>query len=129
MKDYTEIGDLAEVYLEDSWVLGVAAEPGVIRFDIDFVLTERHPSYGPPKPDEQYCYRRGSLVFEGVTDVNWTEQGAPPARDSTGEIDYGNIDAMTFENDGYELRGLWGKMTLSATTVRVDLPAGRNSPR
>jgi hypothetical protein len=32
------------------------------------------------------CYRPGRLEFDGVTDVEWTGQGAPPATDASGEI-------------------------------------------
>jgi hypothetical protein len=123
VKDYTELADLKEIYLEDSWVLGIVAEPGEICFRVDFVLTERHPVYSRPKPDEQYCYRRGILVFEKVSKLVWTEQGSPPARDATGEIDFGNIDAMTFQDDAFELEGDWGSMKLTSASVRINLAA------
>lgn len=59
MSQYFDLRGFEAVYLEDSFVLGVTATPGLLVVDLDVVLTEDHPSYTPPPPEEHYCYRRG----------------------------------------------------------------------
>ncbi len=66
MTPYWRLGGLEDVYLEDSWVLDIVARPGTVRFDMDFVLRESHGSYHAPTPGEQYCYKRGRLLFFDV---------------------------------------------------------------
>lgn len=61
--DYTEFSGLADIYLEDSYVLEILEEPGKLTFKLDAVLTPEDPAYQPPRPGEQYCYRTGRLVF------------------------------------------------------------------
>ena len=55
MRPYTELPALDEIVLEESFVLGVTAEPGAVTFEMDFVLTPRHPDYVPPPPHETEC--------------------------------------------------------------------------
>ena len=50
--------DLAGVYLEDSWVLEVAPSDDGLALRVEAVLTPEHSCYEPPKPSEQYCYRK-----------------------------------------------------------------------
>jgi hypothetical protein len=121
VNSYLELPDLAEIVLEESWVRGVVAEPGVVRFDIEFVLTEQHPAYHAPLPDEQFCYHRGSLSMGGVTRSVWAGQGATPARDADDEIDFGHIDALSWDPEHVTLEGDWGQMDLDATSVQVTL--------
>jgi hypothetical protein len=121
VKSYLELPDLAEIVLEESWVRGVVAEPGVVRFDVEFVLTEQHPAYHPPLPDEQFCYHRGTLSISGVTKSVWAAQGARPSNDADDETDFGHIDALTWDPAHVALEGDWGQMDLDATSVEVTL--------
>jgi len=121
MQPYTDLAELAGVFLEESYVLDIEARPGRVKFDLDFVLTPEHPNYTAPAVGEQFCFRRGSLEFEGVRRLIWSDQGAPPARDATGEIDFGNIDSLTFDEVGFVLEGSWGRMELRAASVSATL--------
>jgi hypothetical protein len=121
MRPYTALTGLAEVYLEDSYVLGIEARPGELRFLLDLVLTPSHTAYRPAAPGEQHCYRRAQLVFTGVTRLVWTDQGAPPARDACGELDYGNVDVYEWDDAGHRLTGDWGRIEVVAEAVSVDL--------
>lgn len=71
MRDYSSIPELADVYLEDSWVLSISAQPGLLVLVID---VERHPAYRTPAADEQYCYRRGILRFDRLVAVSFRRQ-------------------------------------------------------
>ena len=103
MPGYAQIAGLENVYLEDSWVLGVHESDGGLSFDLEAVLTEGHPQWNQPKPGEVYCYRRLALIFPSVRGVEWIERGTRPATDATGEQDWGHID--TFVGDGSERAG------------------------
>ena len=82
---YEMVETLAEVYLEDSWVLSVDERGDALVFDLEAVLTERHALYEPPQPGERYCYRRGQLVVRSPLPISFRRSGNPPAVDASGE--------------------------------------------
>jgi hypothetical protein len=90
---YETIPGLENVYLEDSWVLGVFESDDSLSFDLDAVLTEQHPQGHPPKPGEQYAYRRVSLTFPTLRAIESLDRGDPPATDAAGDLDSGNWKA------------------------------------
>ncbi|HUP69041.1 MAG TPA: hypothetical protein VM142_04410 [Acidimicrobiales bacterium] len=118
---YTSLPQLSGFLLEESYVLDIEARPSSVSFALDLVLTPEHPHYADPAPGEQHCFRRGHIEFLGVRRLLWTAQGAPPARDASGEVDYGNIDSFNFSDLGYELEGSWGRMELQVDEVRAVL--------
>ena len=113
---------LRDLYLDDSYVLDIQASRGLLAITMEFALAPDHPSYSPALPGEQYCYRKGVLVFEGVTELNWTGQLTSwPSQDPDGSIDYGNIDALVIDGNHYTLEGGLGTIDLHATSIRVTL--------
>lgn len=121
MRPYTDLPGLAELVLEESYVLGVEAQPGVVGFVMDFVLTSQHPDYRPPAASERECFRRGTLRLVDVTRLEWTAQGAPPAVDATGQIDYGHIDSFEWHDGQFVLVGDWGRLDARAARVEVTI--------
>lgn len=121
MKSYKDLPGLEDVVLEESYVLAVAATPGVVSFVLAVVLTPEHAEYVASEDGTSLCYRDGFLEFGGVTDLEWTGQGDPTAVEVTGEQDYGNIDAMAWDDRLYELEGDWGAMRITAAAVRLIL--------
>jgi hypothetical protein len=121
MRPYIELADLSEFVLEESYVLGVLARPGEVVFEIDFVLTQRHPAYMSPPPSEVECYRKGRLLFTDVEQLLWDDQGAPPATDASGESDYEHIDSFEWDQTRYAMSGDWGRMELTARSVQAQL--------
>jgi len=112
---YSTLPGLTSVYLEDSYVLGLEELADTVRLELDVVLLPAHPLYRPPGPGDQYCMRRGTLLFPGARAVRLTRSGAPPAADATGELDYGNIDGFEKLADRtYRLFGEWGHLELES---------------
>jgi hypothetical protein len=107
-RDYQELPSLAQIVLEESYVLDIEAHPSTIEFKIEFVLAGDHPEYRPPGPEASYCTRPGRLRFFGITRLSWADQAAPPAEDAAGEIDFGNIDSFKWAGSEYSLDGDWG---------------------
>jgi len=114
VRGYEEIDGLKAVCLEDSWVLGVYESDDSLSFDLETVLTRRHPDWEPPKPGEVHCYKHMALTFLRVHDVEWLERGTRPATDATGEADWGHIDTFAAADGRYELTGDWGRVRFSA---------------
>jgi hypothetical protein len=118
---YTSVTPLANLVLEESWVLRIIALPGQVEYDVEFVLSPFHPDYVPPRDGEMFCYRKGRLLFGAVSDLRWSGQGEAPARDASGELDFGNIDSMVVDGSRFELSGSWGEMTVIAEVIDVTL--------
>jgi hypothetical protein len=116
---YESIPGLENLYLEDSWVLGVFESADSLSFDLDALLTEQHPQWHPPRPGEQYAYRRVSLTFPNVRTIEWLDRGGPPATDASGEQDWGNIDRFIVDDDVYEMEGGWGQVRVVSDRPQV----------
>jgi hypothetical protein len=122
MSGYTSIPGFEDIYLEDSWILGIRAEPGSVFLDLDVVLNESHPAYAPPMPGEQYCYRRGAIRFEHVDSLTWTRQTmVVPAIDASGEPDFGSIDEFEIGQGQYTIEGDFGRLEITSSRPTIEL--------
>ena len=110
---------LENLYLEDSYVESISKEDSSICFDMEFVLTENHEFYSPPKENEQYCYRRGKLVFLSCSSDKLELSNRPASTDANGEKDIGNIDYFVETDEGYFLEGCWGSLKVNCEKVSV----------
>ena len=118
MSSYYDWEGFADIYLEDSFVLGICESPNEISFIVEAVLTENHPLYRSPESDEQYCYKKGKIVFQDLKHVKWISRNEAPFTDASGEEDYGNIDAFELSNDKYALSGDWGELEVTSSPVK-----------
>jgi hypothetical protein len=123
--DYHEtFDDLAGIYLEDSWVLGIEESCIALVFLLDAVLTPDHRAYQPPKPGEQQCWRRAKLHITSDSAIYFRRATAPPAVDASGEPDHGHIDSFRAVRDEqrlvWELAGDWGEALVREPHVRVE---------
>ena len=118
MSSYYNWEGFTDIYLEDSFVLGICESPNEISFILEAVLTKNHPFYTPPKSDEQHCYKKGKIVFQGLKYFKWINRIKAPFTDSSGEEDYGNIDIFELSNDKYTLSGDWGKLEVVSSPVK-----------
>jgi hypothetical protein len=125
---YEKLPGLAGFYFEDSYVLDITETPDTLSFALDIVLTEDHPAYRPPPPDEAYCYRHGTLTFAGFREVEWLERSEANYTDVTGEVDHGNIDSFVSDGGSYVLVGDWGRVRIAGGTYDVVLEGGDPAP-
>lgn len=124
--DYPDaFADLAEIYLEDSWVLDVVATERGVAFRLDAVLTPDHPRYQQPAPGEHHCYRRATLTLASTKRSLLTRSDVPGATDASGELDFGSIDvfrAVKWEGeDAWEMSGDWGELLTVQPSVTLVL--------
>ncbi len=118
MSSYYDWEDFAGIYLEDSFVLSICELDNEISFIVEAVLTENHPLYVPPKEGEQYCYKKGKIVFQGLKQVEWIDRNEAPFTDAAGEEDYGNIDVFELYSGVYKLSGDWGELQVISSPVK-----------
>ncbi|MEV0065658.1 hypothetical protein [Amycolatopsis sp. NPDC050768] len=112
MKNYTDIANLAQVYLEDSYVLAITERPDAVSFTLDLVLTPGHPRYHDPAPGEQYCYADAILTIGNATEIDWITRSGQTYRDAAGEEDLGNIDSLYYRDGYYDVTGDWGHVRI-----------------
>lgn len=124
---YADLPGYANLLLEESWVLDIAAQPGRLAIQAELVLTPDHPEYQPPGPQEQFCTRIGVLTFPSVVSLTWTGQGAPPATDATGSVDYGNIEVFTRSERITRVHGEFGSINVESDTPQVLLAPTRST--
>lgn len=118
-KYHEQIECLKHIYLEDSFVLGLIEGENSIEFELEAVLTPEHPSYLPPKPNEQHCYKKFVLRLDGCSNVDWLRKSLRPTTDANGEVDYGNIDHFGIAEDQFHLEGDWGEVRLRCADVSL----------
>lgn len=125
MVAYYELPGLEQIYLEDSFVLGVEILPGTVKIQLDVVLREGHPSYVAPSADEQYCFRKGALRLEEVSEVTWRMPTGPPAVDASGDTDYGGIDSYEVDDSVHRIIGEIGELNVTCDWYSLQLDEGR----
>lgn len=113
---------MEHVYLPDSWVLSIETDGlSFVSFVLDAVLQPEHPLYyHPPLPGEQYAY--GRLRWRLTGDVHWNEGPnlEHPARDASGEVDFGNIDSWIRSGSNDCLEGEWGNVLVCDAVHSVE---------
>jgi hypothetical protein len=108
--------------LEESYVLDIQARPGLVTLEMDLALHVDHPRHRPASPGERHCYLRGTMRFLHVEELHWVDQGTPPAKDATGELDYGTVDSLVVEGNLYVLTGDFGRISVTASDLSIRLP-------
>ncbi|QZP35860.1 hypothetical protein [Pseudomonas sp. DR48] len=117
--NYYEILSLSNFYLEDSYVLSIDEAAGSLTFELEAVLTKNHPQYEEPQNGEQYCYRKVLLRFFSVDSIEWLDRRLIGFVDSTGDLDYGNIDSFVSDDGAYILSGDWGRVIIRGGEVEA----------
>lgn len=120
---YYDEACLANVYLEDSYVLAIEESVSTLSFTMDLVLLESHPLYEKPTAGEQYCYRKARIHFCQTQFVLWHKRSALISKDADGRADLGNVDTFRIEGPTYHLTGDWGAVSVSCDTLLVEFEA------
>jgi hypothetical protein len=123
---YYDESCLANIYLEDSYVLAIEEGVSTLSFAMELVLLEPHPLYVKPAANEAYCYRNAQIHFCQTQHVLWHERNVLVCRDANGETDLGNLDIFRIEGTTYHLVGDWGSVSVTCGTLLIDY---EGSPR
>ncbi|MCD5351977.1 hypothetical protein [Kineosporia mesophila] len=106
-------------------MLNIEATPGKLRITLDVVLRERHPMFTSPVAAEQYCYQKGSLTFEGVSEIHWSgQESMVAARDNIdGQLDFGGLDDFVISGESSSLTGNFGFITVISRFPILEMEA------
>ncbi|GGH47464.1 hypothetical protein GVY41_04280 [Frigidibacter albus] len=125
---YSKLAGFEHLYLEDSFVLAILYDAAEVRFEMEFVLTEQHPDFQPPRSGEQYCYRRGTIRFPKGAEVVEVLRRDVSSQDATSEPDMGNIDSFEWCGGRYRLVGDWRRLDIRCGKPVVCVLWARESP-
>ncbi len=107
------------ILFDGSYVLGVVIAPYTLSLEMDFLLKESSSLYEKPPAGERGSFRRGYLLVEQFSTLNWDATGAPPAYDASGELDYGCLDEYHEIENGFEFSGDWGTIRVIGGALSV----------
>ena len=125
MRDWTAIPAFDGLDLTESFILSWEHRENLLRFEVDFVLTEEHSAFHPPTPGEWACFLRGALAFPNVQSLSGLPamSSVRPAVDATGEKDYGHFDVFAELAPGrFEVSGDFGTFFVESDAPLVVLP-------
>lgn len=109
------------VYLEDSYILGFVAEGNSLRLQMEFALTIDHPRYAAPIAGEAHCFRKGSIVIEGLQIIDWTAGTPMLARDADGTFDFGRLELYRVGPTLFRVHTEWFDMTVDAKRLALGI--------
>ena len=122
MNNYADLDGFSSYLLEESWVLDVEAHPGTLVLRLELVLLPDHPAYTPPPSTDAYCYRSGTIRFDGIERLTWFHgRLVYRSTDPDGSIDYGTIESFECAPDEFRLAGSFGRIEVQARAVTVEL--------
>ncbi len=116
MSSYVDLPGFENLYLQDSWVLGLHETEKTFHIDLEAVLTPEHPAWHDRKPGEQHPYRPVRIQFDNVQSVEWMDKHLEPTTDPDGSVDFGNIDSFEYDGNRYEVQGGWGHVVVITPT-------------
>ena len=119
--DYYQIKPLEGIYLEDSYVLGLVIGLEKTVISLELVLDETHPEYREPLQGEQYCYRKGKIIFYDYSGVNLSNIRSVASLDASGERDFGNIDYLRMTGKDFDVGGEWGDLRIRKGILELEL--------
>ena len=109
-------------YLEDSYFLGMVVEGCDFRLKTLFALTVDHPSFEPPKTDEQHCYREGSILVQRPTSIEVRPTIKPTIlTDPDGSLDLGSLELYRRGPGRFHVKTEWFEITFAAEQVSLQL--------
>ncbi|MDX9956474.1 MAG: hypothetical protein RBT75_20425 [Anaerolineae bacterium] len=120
-KSYEYWHGFEHILLEDSYVLGFVFRNGDVELEMEFVLLEGHAQFSVPIKNEEYCYRRGSLILPEANLVKWSNCLLLHSTDAEGEADYGNIENFYVDDGTYYLLGDWGELQVRSKPPVIKL--------
>lgn len=119
----TQSRTIQGVYLEDSYLLGIAVSGRQFRLSVLFALTDEHPAYVAPLPGEQHCYRQGEIRWDQVRIVSSGAQSSFfVTADPDGTLDLGSVwytrneGVHHVEADWFDIRFTAGGMEVVLAT-------------
>lgn len=112
--EWTELSDFKGIDLNDSFVLGWEQSTDKLEFSLEASIWPQSTYYITPKQNEHTCYRKATLTFSSIDEVNGLRsmESVKPTIDPDGTSDYGNIDSLIQNSNGYSIVGEFGSVKI-----------------
>ncbi len=105
---------LSGIDFESSYLLNVIYDDESLTLEMDWRLEPGHPRY--EESGEEGCYRQGFIRFADIADLRLAKARGGDGGEAT---DYSVIDSVSFQGDQVSIACGWGKIDVSASSVRV----------
>ena len=101
--------------LNNSFVLKWELKKSCLAFEIEASVWPESKYYSEPKENEYTCYRASILSIRDIESVEGLKsmESVRAAIDLNGTKDYGNIDVLEHNKDGYLIVGEFGSVKVS----------------
>ena len=98
--------------LNDSFVLNWELKKNCLTFEIEASVWPESEFYSEPKGNEHTCYRASILLIKNIEAVEGLKsmESVRATIDLDGTKDYGNIDVLETNKDGYLIVGEFGSV-------------------
>jgi len=121
--NWTELEIFQGIDLNDSFVMGWSQSDGNLSFELEASIWPGSKFCTEPKENENTCYRKAILSFEGADSI----QGLKPiytvasSTDPDGTVDYGNIDSLSLTSGGFEIEGDFGSVIIKGGKLNFEI--------
>jgi hypothetical protein len=112
--EWSKIDIFRGIDLTDSFVLSWSHDGNELTFELEASIWPDSEYYSKPQNGEYTCYRKAALKFTGVQSINGLKSInlVPSTTDPDGSTDYGNIEALSQTETGFNLSGDFGSVNI-----------------
>jgi hypothetical protein len=121
--NWNEMEILKGIDLNDSFVLSWSLGTDELAFEIEASIWPDSKYYDKPKKNEYTCYKPARLLFKYVKEVNGLLEMAQvtPSTDAKSQKDYGNIDALQENSEGFLIEGDFGSVSIVGGEMNFEI--------
>ena len=121
--NWKELEIFKGIDLNDSFILSWSSGSKDLTFLIEASIWPESKYYEKPKIDEYTCYKPARLSFHNFTKItgllNATE--VQSSVDANDVIDFGNIDHLEKNSEGYIIVGDFGHVVISGGEMKLEV--------
>ncbi len=109
--------------LNDSFVLSWHQGENELTFGLEASIWPESRYYEKPKPNEYTCYKPAILLFKNFKELNGLLElnQVKVVTDASGEKDYGNIDNLEENNNGFLVEGDFGSVSITGGEISFEI--------
>ena len=117
------MGIFKGIDLNDSFVLSWHQGTNELTFELEASIWPESTYYEKPKPNEHTCYKSAILSFKNFNELSGLLElnQVKAATDASGEKDYGNIDNLEENNNGFLVEGEFGKVSIVGGEISFEI--------
>jgi len=121
--NWQEIKIFKGIDLNDSFVLSWNQMGNELSFELEASIWPESKHYESPKKEEYTCYKPAYLLFKNVKEIKGLRQmnEVPAQSDLTGEKDYGNIDHLEENKEGFAVEGEFGSVLITGGEMSFEI--------